>query len=195
MTPTVEAESREAWVLVPREPTDEMLEAMDCHSKRVPRENGRGHEFIGLLPAERYRAMIAAAPSPTTGGVETSDAIERLVDAIKLVDQHVQAVQRNKALVDAGKEADTPRAIIDAMNALPGVLASLRAAESDIEAAFEAYEDQIDALASPPPIAGPSVEQIEDLLHLRTWIDEDGTVRGFDGAATAILALIAGVGR
>lgn len=134
----------------------------------------------------------AAVVSPTR---DTSDAIEGLVRAINLVGQHIQAVQRNKILVDAGKEPENLHAIIDAMNALPGVLAELRAAESDIEAAFEAYEDRLDALASPPPIAGPTHQ---------SWVrrNEPGAVGGdvivrFDTEEELerLLALFAGASR
>ena len=45
---------REGWVLVPKEPTDAMIASAREH-----------HEGEAYLPVSLYRAMLAAAPSPT----------------------------------------------------------------------------------------------------------------------------------
>lgn len=61
----------DGWVIVPREPTEAMLAAMDRKVRRTPWPDGNGTDIFVLSQRDRYRAMIAA--TPTRGGVSEAD--------------------------------------------------------------------------------------------------------------------------
>ena len=74
------------------------------------------------------------------------DAVELLHRSIVALRGHVSAIQKAKAVVaDGGLRGPNP--ILECVNGLPEIIRWLDAAELDIEAAFEEYEDR-----APPPV-------------------------------------------
>lgn len=132
------------WVLVPREPTDEMLAAADSAIHRFEKEPGE-HRVMGVDGAsDAWNAMLSAAPppviDPTMADVAMGNAMEigrlllvqaRLGNALaKLVDACYAADEREElaeeidgSLLD---EAEAAIALIDRFKPPRAAEAALR---------------------------------------------------------------------
>lgn len=91
----------------------------------------------------RRLALLSARPLALGGqqGEGHADALEPLRRSISDLKTHIQAVQTAK------KEGGPGNTITDCINALPDIVRALEAAEFEVEAAFEEYEDTTPARA------------------------------------------------
>jgi len=92
--------------------------------------------------ADAILALLSARPlalGAQQGG--HADALEPLRRSISDLKTHIQAVQTAK------KEGGSGNTITDCINALPAIVRALEAAEFEVEAAFEEYEDTTPARA------------------------------------------------
>jgi hypothetical protein len=137
-------------VMVPRGPTEAMLTA--GYEAWLNRDSKDGVSITRSV----WSAMIAAStpPSVSTGSrpqeavpteqAEPAVVDDRLHDAIRQLRQHMTTIQAAKIASAAGHPQGMGP-IWNLVNALPAIVRQLDAAELDIEAAFERYED-----ATPP---------------------------------------------
>ena len=118
-------------------------------------EDRSGREYCYRI-ADRVLALAPPPPSVSTGprpqeAVPTEQAEpdvvdDRLHDAIRQLRQHMTTIQAAKIASAAGHPQGMGP-IWNLVNALPAIVRQLDAAELDIEAAFERYED-----ATTPPV-------------------------------------------
>ena len=76
---------------------------------------------------------------------EGVDGAQMLHDAKLKLTAHVLAIQLAKHAADIGRPLGKPNPILDCINDLPSIIRALDAAEFEIEAAFENYEDRTQA--------------------------------------------------
>lgn len=78
----------DGWVLVPREPTDEMIDAFmdeEVRQSRLPQ-----NAFLLSPRADKYRAMIGAAPTPPQPA-DGGDRVGELVEALATLSGELHA--------------------------------------------------------------------------------------------------------
>lgn len=128
------------------DPVSEALRALRCLRLEAP------PSVCDDVERRVKKAFAALAASPSVGGwgssadADTHRAAEgavvddRLHDAIRQLRQHMTTIQAAKKASAAGQPQGMGP-IWNLVNALPAIVRQLDAAELDIEAAFERYED------------------------------------------------------
>lgn len=103
------------WVMVPREPTAEMVSAAYA-----------AHQAVGL-PGVAYRAMLAAAPAPATGGV-TEGMVDMALDAADYIPNEDNRKWMSLALAAALRSRPTvsPPPVPGEVEALRNALIAVR---------------------------------------------------------------------
>jgi|GEM_PF-1006584 len=94
----------------------------------------------GLAFNRHYAAMLSAAPAPVD---------DRLNSALVKLKSWVELIQQGKR-----GESFVGRPVVDCINDLPAIIRELEAAELEIEAAFERYDDALATREEAPAEAG-----------------------------------------
>lgn len=116
-------------------------------------------EIADLIINDIGKANAPTAPVEASGSErDTSDAIDLLVRSKAALQGHIDAIQAGKQASEIGQPVGQPNPILECINGLPEIVRWLDAGQFDIEAAFEDYEDRIDAALRPQP-SGETREQ------------------------------------
>lgn len=180
-TPTVEAESRDSWVLVPREITLEMQHAyfdvVDANLRRVSTDAAFGRYDS---QKQAYRAMIAAAPSPATGGVETGKRAA-LRSLRTQADNAAYNAHQSGVTIDNAQLVRIFEGMVEQADAAlacpPPTSEPVAWCNGAQFTSFKAYAEGWSAsglkvqplYASPVPIAGPTLEEIARRVLPEAW--------------------------
>ena len=168
---------------------EDLAEKLVKETYRPGKIDGTGYLYTDVVGAvatgiaeERARhttpARAEAQDEGAAGERDTSDAIELLVKAKDALQGHVAAIQAGKQASEIGRPLGQLNPILDCINGLPEIVRWLDAAQFDIEAAFEDYEDH--AHPSPTPAADA------DKLRIAVEALERYAEQGYVGAQAAL---------
>ncbi len=136
----------------------------------------------------------AKSPPVEASGSErdTSNAIDLLVQSKAALQGHIDAIQAGKQAAGIGQPVGQRNPILDCINALPEIVRSLDAGQFEIEAAFESYEDSLQAALRAQPSGEARVAPVGVRVLDRAGLDQATTPGHPDAFLNVLLDYTAG---